>query len=329
MDTGARSRRIWLVFFLALAILLAAILKMAPSNGPADSDETIATPVRIEGRTSTDSAPLQPSPSPPLTSPALFSSAIPLQQRLPTLIERAESGDTQASCYVGIMLERCMRLPTLRRRVVHLETRASEASAGSEKEQRLINQLRTLESTVQVLNQSCSGISEPNEKSWKYLRAAAEAGSDSAVLAFATRPPLNLDQPLADIERWDEYKRDVPRYLRQSVSRGSIPALYLALGIYSGEDTIGAGGGAFVPRDPALALSYALVLEARLDNPFLRNRVRRQIDGFRAELRPSQIESAQKASDAMMIQAFPAHRRIADLADLAGDQSPESCVESK
>ena len=322
-----RFRGIWWV--LGVAVVASAVFTIVATTRPETSESPRATVANSESE-------LTPAIATPLALPmndasdfALYAPAVPLPQRLPSLLKRAEAGDRQAACYIGVMFARCGRLPAMRSAIARLETRASKTVAGSDEEKQLIAELQTAESNARDLGQSCSGTNEPNDASWKHLLAAAEAGSEPATLALATAPPLNMDQPLADIERWNQYKQDVPRLLREAASRGSVPALFLSLGIYSGQDSIAAGGGPFVPRAPALALSYALVLDAHIDNLAMRNMVRQSMDELRAELTPAQIESARTAAEAMDSRAFPAHIRITGLGDVSATTSPESCLESR
>lgn len=322
-----RFRGIWWV--LGVTVVVGAVFTMVATTRPETSKSHRAAMAQSGNELTPAIAAPQALPMNGASDFTLYAPAVPLPQRLPSLLERAEAGDRQAACYIGVMFARCGRLPAMRAAIARLETRASKAVAGSDEEKQLIAELQTVESKASDLGQSCSGISQPNDASWKHLLAAAEAGSERATLALATAPPLNMDQPLADIERWNRYKQDVPRLLREAASRGSVPALFLSFGIYSGQDSIAAGGGPFVPRDPALALSYALVLDAHIDSLAMRNMVRHSMDELRAELTPAQIESARAAAEAMDSRAFPAHRRITGLSDVSATTSPESCLESR
>lgn len=256
-----------------------------------------------------------------------FHATVPLAKRRRILVDLAEAGNAAASCYLGISLTKCSRSVHLRQHARALEKQAATMVAGSSEEEDAIDRLIAVNRSIESLKAFC-GVELPasNQVAFDYLVEAAERGSESASIFLATSPPLDSDTPLAEIEHWAEYKTIVPQVLDAAARSGSLTAMYLALGIYSGTDSIVAGGGRFVEPDLTRALAYATVLAARTDHAGLRRRFEATIEQLRAQAGAIQRKRAGRLAASLLDRQFPPGSRIVSLADVSAPREPADCI---
>lgn len=256
-----------------------------------------------------------------------FHAALPLAERHRTLVQLAQAGSEAASCYLGISLTKCSRSTRLRQQAKALEMRAATLAAGSIEEQDAIDQLVAINRRIEALEAFCgTGLWDSDHDAFDYLIEAANRGSESATVFLATAPPLDVDKPLADVERWAEYKAEVPKLLDAAARNGSLTAMHLALGIYSGTDWIVAGGGRFIEPDLVRALAYATVLEARTDHPGLRRHFQAMVGQLRVKVGALRSKHADKLAASLLDRQFPAAVRVSSLADLSVRRQPADCI---
>ncbi len=256
-----------------------------------------------------------------------FHEALPLPKRHRMLVRLAEAGNKHASCYLGISLTKCSQSVHLRQQAEALEQRAATMIAGSSEEVDVIDRLIAINQRIESLNAFCGPeLLGADNGAFNYLVEAAERGSESASIFLATSPPLDIDNPLAEVERWAKYKTVVPPLLDAAARNGSLTAMYLALGIYSGTDSIVAGGGRFVEPDLVRALAYATVLAARTDHSGLRRRFQAIKERLRVRVSAIQRERASRLAAGLLERRFPPTLRIVSIADLSARQEPADCI---
>lgn len=143
---------------------------------------------------------------------------------LPTLRARADRGDVAAACHLALALSACAF------------TRARQASPA------LMRVLKpddkdaiddVARSNVDYLRNgreaTCVDVAENEfESRFHYLRAAAEGGSEAAMLAFVEGMPLlSFDAMVRHVDWVEQYRLDAPRYVAQLLRRGSRRAAVL------------------------------------------------------------------------------------------------------
>ncbi|SEL68418.1 hypothetical protein SAMN05428989_2236 [Pseudoxanthomonas sp. GM95] len=204
--------------------------------------------------------------SPPASTAPLPPWGEPLGANFDTLRRRADAGDAQAACRIGVELSLCNLsqitddLPIENARVEALKHGASlgqaDAAADAARQQ-VIARDRGFDGYCQGLDTATL------RQAASYLRKAALAGNRDAMLRYATGPFFNKSNAFLDQHSYlqdpvfaDWYREAVPM-LQRALHAGDPMAVQLLADAYASD-----GGllNALVPDDPTQAYSYQLLL---------------------------------------------------------------------
>lgn len=224
----------------ALAPLLAIVLCTAaviawwprPDSTPATAQASPALPA-IPAPTPTapgptPSPPATPSPAPPAPLPAGESR---LADLAPLLQARADAGDAQAACQLGVDLLRCQQLDHYRDdfadHIRRQERRAEEKGRLDSADSAAMMLLRYTE--LQLI---CDGVDPALvARGGHYLRQAALAGEPDALLRYVAGGSFSNGADLRFIAtpEFDQWRSEAPQLLEQALAAGDPGAVLLML----------------------------------------------------------------------------------------------------
>jgi hypothetical protein len=285
-----------LALLLAIALCTAAVIAWwpKPESTPAPAIVQSAPPA---APAATPVAP-EPAATPPATPPpAQLTRRRASESRLadiaPVLQARADAGDASAACRLGVDLLRCRQLANYRddfaEDMRRQERRAEEKGRLEDANSAAMMLLRYTE-----LRRTCDGVDTALvERGGHYLRQAALAGEPDAVLRYAAGDTFGngRDYRFIATPEFDQWRREAPQLLRQSLAAGDPGAVLLMLQSHATNAGLLAS---LLPPDP---------LEAQTSRALAR-RV------FGEQLRPEALQLPQ-TSDPELVEA--AEARAAEL----------------
>lgn len=252
--------RYTLAWVICLSLLVAAAFW---ARGRFDDKPVVAStpPATASPRPPTDPLPA-PAPAPvlPATLPPLPADDTPIAAALPSLQARADAGDSQAACRLGIELLRCSHRD-------NLVAANAEAFARQERQLEAKGQLDDADEVAASLlanadlQRRCAGLDAAQiARAGHYVRQAALAGEPEAVLRYAqgeTLGPGNFR--FVRSPAFDTWRREARPLLERALRAGQ-PAAVLAMAQVHHDD----GWLAMLfPRDP-LEAEVNLALARRL-----------------------------------------------------------------
>ncbi len=178
------------------------------------------------------------------------------------LKDRADAGDTDASCRLAQRLKGCREARELSARIEEALTHAAlrdDVDAAAMIAQQEADRLSS--------ERSC-GADIPGDvvlREWEYLLRAAQAGHAPSMYRFVLNPPVDQSRPLEYLDAMAAYNRFALSFIDRLLASGSAEGLVAALIIESGQPIIGMtslGSG-----DPARRLQLAAALAILRDKP--------------------------------------------------------------
>jgi hypothetical protein len=297
--TGAgqvsRSRRLRpLLLAVAVAALIGAGWRWHGQPMPAPADAAAIARADAEvlpsaGLAPAAAAPTLPSIPPPTPLPAVDDA--PLSELIDQLDERARGGERAAACRLAAELDRCRRLPKLRRDAAFWEASAQRSDTLIE---HAIDAVAQNEAAIAGLEVHCSGISDAQlAGAWQHQLRAADLGDREAALRYLLDPPLP-DRALDDLPGWAEYARRFAPMLEALAAGGDANAGLLLLAQLSGADP----GQSLITPDPYRAAVWAHALgELAADGDahfMLRMMIGTALDDAERALGPAELARARE-----------------------------------
>jgi hypothetical protein len=189
---------------------------------------------------------------PPTTPlPAVDDAA--LSELIDQLDARARSGERAAACRLAAELDRCRRLPRLRRDAAFWEANAQRSDTLLE---HAIDAVAQNEAAIAGLELHCRGISDDQlAGAWQHQLRAADLGDREAALRYLLDPPLP-ERALDDLPGWAEYARRFAPMLEALAAGGDANAGLLLLAQLSGADA----GQSLITPEPYRAAVWAHAL---------------------------------------------------------------------
>lgn len=232
------------------------IMQVAISNG-----ERVAVAPRGRAATvSSIASPLatnMPGPAQPLPPPN-----VKLADIYPELERLAKDGSLPAMCRLAFEMERCRRLPSLRKTALEWRLKAEESPLASAfAQQRTLEGVASLQRQSDALEPVCAGFPiETTHDSWKYELSAVEAGHAPSIARFVWRGPPRDLPTIVTLDAWNVYRDQAPQLLQRAVDAGEPGAFEVAAVAHERGQWQGL---AIVPADPVRAAAYWMALERR------------------------------------------------------------------
>ena len=245
----------------------------------------------------------EPTVSAPLPPPDL-----PLAEIYDELAERARRGDADAACRLAAELDRC----TTARRYLTAIQRYEEFAANSglrdsEKESvppddSTIAMLASTLERYEPIETLCRGVeSERLREAYDFQRIAAERGSPSMRLLYATRPMLDRTYFLDDLDRWHDYREAAPIMLQRALAEGvtgAVPPLALSHVPQSHAPPIPLG---VRQPDPDRFMTFQFLSRMLGLDPFRLDPV---LDRMTSELDPKRVKNAYTQAEQLRARYF-------------------------
>ncbi|MGE4070735.1 MAG: hypothetical protein AB7E72_06120 [Lysobacterales bacterium] len=225
-----------------------------------------------------------------------------LTQTYAELKRRALAGDNRASCRLAADLLRCSRLQDEQSHVQYLTREASQAERDSAAQAKLVARAARASEDLARLQAMCQGFTpESPHAAFDYLLLAAERGDVRAMVALASKPPLDQNYFLRDQAQWQRYLQLVGPYLQRGVEAGEPFALYMLWWVLAGHPTV--GGYAGVPPDPFQARVHAHAV-LMVGDTHTQQTMRRWLLRTQDQLTPAQDAQAQLLGQALAREHF-------------------------
>ncbi len=225
----------------------------------------------------------------------------PVRDLLALLRDAADQGVPQAACRLGIELIKCSRLRTSLIALGDAQKAAAQAPKNTLDAARLMQRATELARNQADDNRACSGVArEDVSEAWRYIFAAANAGSVAATSRFVRDPGLAAGDPDA-AAGWSAYRHGAPDLLRAAIKGGDVRALYQAWAFaFTGQSP---GGTEVFARDPDKALEYGTSVLDLLDAPRAA-KVRAANDNLVRELGNERAEAARREGEKLRAGSF-------------------------
>lgn len=222
---------------LAIVLCIAAIRAWWPAPAPPASPGPAApnAPSTVEGKSTPPAAAPAPATPPPGEITLRRASETALADIAPGLQARADAGDAQAACRLGVDMLRCQFLSLLDdaqiERLADQERSHAEKGKLDQANAAAMALLRHVE-----LQRTCAGI-DPDliARGAHYLRQAALAGEPDAVVRYATGGTFRITGSNAYITtpEFDQWRREAPAMIRRALEAGQPGAVLLMLESHS------------------------------------------------------------------------------------------------
>lgn len=251
--------RSWLLpIVLVVLLVLAAGAWLQRHSNPAPGEAATIPPPTTDATASPPGA----APSPPSAGPALAETVLgDLRPSLRDLVTRAERGDAQAACQVGVFLSSChpwTALPWLATEGFQAELEAREAEREQKGDLESANQIASGQLAMREAAQHCAGIpSALMQRLDVYLRQAALAGHRPAMQRYLQAEHY-FGAGATDASAWttpafDVWRREAPGLLRDQLEAGHIEAVVLLVLAHSHS---GSQLSMVTPPDPLKDAAY-------------------------------------------------------------------------
>lgn len=150
----------------------------------------------------------------------------------------ADHGDANAACIVAVKFAACERI-SIRDRETLTKIREVASLQSIESKDKKLKELADREEMSISDMRMCAEIGDSDtSRAWHYMVQSADAGNVPLMMEFVTRPPLDPRNMMDDPDGWKAYQEKLPRYLESAISKGNKPALIMAYGLFSGQDTV-------------------------------------------------------------------------------------------
>lgn len=227
----------------APALLLAAVLCIAAIRvwWPAPASPPPPEPAAPQASLAVEGVPTPPAAANAPTAPApgeitlRRASGSTLADIAPALQARADAGDAQAACRLGVDLLRCQA-------VAHLSDDTAQALAKQELDLAEKGKLDAADNAAAMLigileiQQHCAGLDKDLiARGGHYLRQAALAGEPDAVVRYAAGGAFGLTGSMAFITtpEFDQWRREAPLMVQRALEAGQPGAVLLMLQSHS------------------------------------------------------------------------------------------------
>lgn len=267
-DTSRRGLRRLTATAIVIAVLASAAWLLWPGPVPGSAAPPAITPASdhpVPDPAAGASA-AAPNAAPPLADSALRD----LPPSLRDLVDRAERGDTQAACQVGVFLSSChmwSAKPWLTSDHMQTQLEAREAELARQGKLESANQVASGQLVLRDAARHCAGIPPAlNDRLHDYLRQAALAGHRDALRRYLQAEHY-VGAGSTDARAWttpafDTWRREAPGLLREQMETGSLDAVLLLVLAHSHS---GSPLSMVTPPDPLMDAAYrrlaALVFE--------------------------------------------------------------------
>lgn len=169
-------------------------------------------------------APASPATAAPLPPPGTS-----LVQIYVELKRRAAEGSAPAACRVAFELERCKRLPALRK-APDFWKRSIDDRKDMRDHRELEWHVANAQSALAVAESACRDFPEAElANTWDYVLAAAIAGNRHATWRVSSFPPgLDADNPENTLEGWAQWRAHVAAIVEQGIRAGDARVFSMA-----------------------------------------------------------------------------------------------------
>lgn len=226
-----------LIVFIALAVLLidsrvrdqssVSAVTPQPDMSSNAAPETATAPAAVDAAAKTSALleQLANGAAPAMTIPPLAMALAPLPpwdaklvDVLPELRARADAGDVQAACHLGLALSACAIVATWQPSPAELRTLDPN-------DQDALNSAAFRSSDMHRAGReaTCVGLG-PADLSLRfdYLQRAADAGNAAAMIAYAEGVPvMSLESMVRQADWLEDYRLRAPRYVANLLRRGN------------------------------------------------------------------------------------------------------------
>ncbi|HEX4853343.1 hypothetical protein [Arenimonas sp.] len=222
---------------LAVVLCIFAIRAWWPAPAPLPSPEPVAprAPAAVERVATPPAATSGATAAPPGEITLRRASDTPLADIAPALQARADAGDAQAACRLGVDLLRCQAL-------AYLTDDRAQAMAKQERELTEKGELDAANNTAAKLlemvelQRQCAGLDEDLiARGGHYLRQAALAGEPDAVVRYAAGGAFGQSGSMNFITtpEFDQWRREAPALVQRALETGQPGAVLLMLQSHS------------------------------------------------------------------------------------------------
>lgn len=315
----------WVLLGAALAaVCIAGYFLLRTGAPPIEPDAASPAILRAADRAlDTEDIPIDQASAPafsedgvPETSPP--SSAIEagrVEEHWEDLKDRADAGDTRASCKLAQKLKGCREARELSDRI---EEALTHAALRDDTDAAAI--IAQHEADRRSSERSC-GADIPRDvvlREWEYLLRAAQAGHAPSMFRFVLNPPVDQSRPLEYLDAMAAYNRFALSFIDRLLANGSAEGLVAALIIESGQPIIGMTS--LSSGDPARRLQLAAALAILRDKPAILESARASVSD---QMDTRTAQAAIAAGERMSVgYAF----QFADTTvGVEVDESPASC----
>lgn len=259
--------------------------------------------VAVPKPTTSNSAPNKPSN----TTTAQADDQAPFVERFDGLKQRAEAGDSMATCEIVKTLQTCQGLKRTRLQMANVDRRHRDQKPSDDPEQikRLNERQEKLRTRLDLMEQTCTGLTkDDHQQAFYYQQLGAMQGSPELQRMFVQNPALSgmtYDQTMESLRL---YREVAPEVGLEMLERGDASAVdYLAYvsmpdnGVWANEDPM---QGAIYSWLSQQISSDPNDVDAESEAESLRDRLRIMHD-----LTDAQIDEAKAEAAAMRDRYFP------------------------
>lgn len=252
-----RQKAFRLAMLVALALCAGAWL-MFPPNALAPATLPKAAVVLQAAAPASTQRPEPESLSP---SQPLPPAEAPLPLVYPSLQARADAGDGQAACRLGIELLRCQRLARFKdytkQHLLHAEAEATKAGDLD-----LADELARANLHYREIGLACAALPPALiERGAHYLRQAALAGEPEAMLRYADGQGFRQspwDYGYLRSPEFDHWRREAPGMIERALALGRPEAVHLLASAHTSDEGMLQG---IVRNDPVQAVAHQQLIE--------------------------------------------------------------------
>lgn len=290
---------------------------IAPDDGNVTinraQEQTTASPTKVQKKESrrTVVAPRDTKPRQTnittTTPPNTVASDAPFIERFDDLKERAEAGDSMATCEIVKTLQTCQGLKRTRLQMANMVRRQKKPDTTNDPEQtkRFNDRLDKLQTRLDLMEQTCTGLSqEDHQQAFYFQQLGAMQGAPQLQRMFLQNPAIegmSFDQVLDSLRI---YQQVAPELGLEMLERGDASAVQHLASINM------QGGGFMDGSDPMQGAIYSWLsyqMSNTLGTPEDESEAESMRDRMRImhDLTDAQIDEAKAQAAAMRDRYFP------------------------
>lgn len=226
------------------------------------------------------------------TRVALPAPQTPLRLIFDDLKRLSEAGDVRATCRLAFEVDRCARLPAMRKSAQEQRLLAKETLMkllGG----RLLESADRLDDRIRRDEAACEDFSlEGVPEGWRYQLAAAQAGHEPSMIRFVGGSSLFAPNraPLEALDGWIAYRDNAAGWFATALQAGDPAAFELAAHAHMRGDFLGM---VLVPKDPVRGAAYYQVLAERAAPEYM-EQAQGNARHAQARLSPEQLRESQE-----------------------------------